>query len=279
MTNDGKRIKALDDKGQPRAVIGYGLWNSWRSPAEWTRDRIATLGHRPGVYMLRSIHSTDKPVEFPLAVWTDGSGAAANDLTTRAHSLQGVLYIGKAIDLIDRFGLLVKSWQTDPPTPGHTSAKNYFGKDVGFQQHFPASKVELTCKSIGSKDWTDAALADGLLGISQDWFWEHYPQWTQGHGSSQMDQTVAAAIENERALLCLYRKVFGKFPPLNVDTPKDYDAQLDQEWLDLYLKFDFDPAKYDPEADAKVEMGALDSPEVRKLIAEDRQKREQSDSG
>lgn len=234
------------------------------------------MRHRPGVYLLRAIASAGKPIEFPVVLGAGGSGATAGDLAKRAALLQGVLYVGKAVDLNDRFGKLAASWQTDPPTPAHTSAENYLRQDAAFRQQFPASKVEITCMAIGSKDWTDKVLADGLLGLPQDWFWRHYPHWTQGHGNAQMDQTVAAAIDTERSLLCLYRMILGDFPPLNLDTPNCIGAKLDHAWLESLFKHDIDPAKHDPQADAEVDMDDPDSPEVRKLIAADRQRRDQS---
>jgi len=276
MVKGDKPIKALDDNGQPRPVTGYGAWNPWRSPADWTADRIAELGHRPGVYMLRAIESANRPVEFQAALGTGGSGAAADDLARRAARLQGVLYVGKAVDLTHRFGILATSWQTDPPTPGHTSARNYFRKDAVFQQQFPARKVELTCMAIGPQDWTDKVLADGLLGLPQCWFWKHYPQWTQGHGNAEMDRTVAATIDTERSLLCLYRMVFGDFPPLNRRTPNCIGARLDDEWLESLFEHETAPANHAAEADDAVEMGDPNRPEVRRVIEADRQRRDQS---
>ncbi len=272
MAKKDMRIKALDEQGQPRVVTGYGSWKPWRSPAKWTDAEIAALGHRPGVYMLRAVTSPDKPVEFSVALGSGGSDATASDLAKRAGWLQGVLYIGKAVDLTSRFGMLVISWQTDPPTPGHTSAKNYLRKDAAFRQHFPASKVELTCKPIGSKNWTDKALADGLLGLSQKWFWKHYPHWTQGHGNSEMDQTCAATIDTERSLLCLYRMTFGDFPPLNRRKPNCIGARLDDAWLNALFTNGIDPAKLDPSADAAISMDDPDSQKVKDIIAKNRSK-------
>ncbi len=276
MANKDHRIKPLGDHGQPREAKGYRTWKPWRTPADWTRDEIAKLGHRPGVYLLRAITSANTPVEFQAMLGSGESGATPNDLAKRAASLQGVLYVGKAVDLNSRFGKLAVSWQSDPPTPAHTSAQNYLQKDWPFRQQFPANRVEITCMPIGSRDWTDKALANGLLGLPQEWFWGNYPHWTQGHGSAQMDQTVAAAIDSERSLLCLYRMVFGDFPPLNLDRPNCIGTKLDDDWLKSLLEHGADPAKSDPQADAAVEMGDPDSTEARKVIDAHRQKRKQS---
>ncbi len=217
------------------------------------------MRHRPGVYLLRAITSPQTPVQFQVTLGSGGSGAAPEDLAKRAAWLQGILYVGKAADLNDRFGKLATSWLTDPLTPAHTSAVNYLQEDAAFRQQFPATKVEIACKPIGSKDWTDKALAEGLLDLPQDWFWQNYPYWTQGHGNAQMDQTVAAAIDTERSLLCLYRMVFGDFPPLNRDTPNCIGTKLDDAWLESLFKHGVDPAQADPAVDAAVEMRDLNS--------------------
>jgi hypothetical protein len=145
--------------------------------------------------------------------------------------------------------------------------------DAAFRQQFPASKVELACMPLGSKNWTEKTLADGLLGLPQEWFWRNYPNWTQGHGNSEMDETCNAAIQTERSHLCLYRKTFGDFPPLNRRTPNCIAAKLDDDWIAAVSDYAGDPAKSDPEADAAIEMGDPESPEVKAQIAADREKR------
>ena len=111
----------------------YNTWNSWRSPDQWTPDLISNLRCRPAVYMLRAVVSADNPVEFAVALGPGASDATGEDLAKRAKWLQGVLYIGKAVHLTHRFGMLAASWQSDPPTPRHTSAKNYLRKDAAFR--------------------------------------------------------------------------------------------------------------------------------------------------
>lgn len=265
------RIRARDEKSQPREIKGYGTWKPWRSPVDWTPALIAGLEHRPGVYMVRAVIAPQTPVEFPVVM--SGGGANADDLKKRAAPLQGVIYIGKAVDLTSRFGTLAFSWQSNPPVGAHTSARNYLRKDGAFRQQFPADKIELRCMPIGTKDWTDKALAAGLLDISQKWFWQHYPHWTQGHGNSEMDQTCAAAIATERSLLCLYYKVFGDFPPLNIRKPNMIGVELDEAWLAAYNTLGIDPAKHDPAADAVVDMMDPEGPEAKAIIEKGQQVR------
>lgn len=263
------QIRARDAKGQPREVKGYGTWKPWRSPADWTAARIAGLEHRPGVYMVRAITAPQTPVEFSVVM--SGGGATPEELKKRATPLQGVIYIGKAVDLTNRFGTLAFSWQSNPPVGAHTSARNYLRKDAAFRQQFPADKIELRCMPIGTKDWTDKALAEGLLDISQNWFWQHYPHWTQGHGNSDMDQTCAATISAEQSLLCLYYKVFGDFPPLNIRQPNMIGAKLDDAWLAKLNMLGMDPAEDDPAADAAVEMLDAGGAEAKAIIEKHRQ--------
>ena len=260
------RIKALDEHSNPREISSYGAWRGWRTPAAWTALDIAALGHRPGVYLLRAISHQGKPVLFPMALSVGAAPATANDLQRRTSFLQGVLYVGKAVDLTHRFGSLAASWQNSPPKREHTSARNYLRKDAAFRNQFPATQMELNCMPIGSKDWTDKSLTSGLLGLPQDWFWRNYPHWTHGHGNGEMDQTCAATIDRERSMMCMYRQAFGDFPPLNRRLPNCIGARLDQAWLDQLFSSEIDPAHRDDTADAQV--GFLDpaNPEDQSMI-------------
>ena len=123
MAKKDHRIRARDDKGQQREIQGYGAWKPWRAPKAWTPELMAALEHRPGVYMVRAVTAPQTPLEFAIAM--TGGGATADQLKKRAAPLQGVLYIGKAVDLTTRFGTLAFSWQIDPPVRAHTSAKNF----------------------------------------------------------------------------------------------------------------------------------------------------------
>ena len=130
MAKKDHRIRARDDKGQRREIQGYNAWKPWRAPKDWTPELIAALEHRPGVYMVRAVTAPQTPLEF--AIEMGGGGATPDQLKKRAASLQGVLYIGKAVDLTSRFGTLAFSWQSDPPVGAHTSAKNFLKKNAAY---------------------------------------------------------------------------------------------------------------------------------------------------
>lgn len=260
------RVKARAKSRNPRELVGYGTWRGWRTPLAWTAQDIAALGHRPGVYLVRAMTQQGKPVEFPVTLSAGGARATAEDLQQRAAFLQGVLYVGKAVDLTNRFGSLAASWQNSPPTRKHTSAHNYLLEDAAFRTQFPATLMELNCMPIGSKDWSDKSLSSGLLGLPQEWFWRNYPHWTQGHGSSEMDQTCAATIDKERSMMCMYRQAFGDFPPLNKKLPNCIGARLDQAWLHELFSGEIDPALRDDATDATVSFLDPANPEDRSMI-------------
>lgn len=247
------QIQGLDDQGNQRQISGYGSWKPWAFPADWTKDKLKALGHRPGVYMIRAMSDDDLPVKFASILAPSTSDATPDELQNRTKCLQGVLYIGKAVNLKPRFGKLVKSWDKSPPSPKHTSAINYLNMDAAIRLQYPAERIQLRCLPIGTKDWTKKSLKNGLLGLDQDWFWRNYPSWTQGHGNSRMDQTCAATNSIEKFLLCKFFSAFGVFPALNKKTPNCSDADVNEDWVNKHFDGVTDPIDSSPEANDEVE--------------------------
>lgn len=185
---------------------------------------------------------------------------AANqeDVATRCEWLQGIVYIGKAIDLYARFGnQLCPSW--NPPHPSiHTSKRNWDGESSSLKSDYPSERMQMTFMRMSAKDWTEADTLTGFLNVlekefptAKAWFREKYAHWTETHGNCRANLNVAATITEEQSLLKKFRQCFDRYPVLNRDVPEE-SGPLDEEWLEALFAAGQDPDKVNKEADKAI---------------------------
>jgi hypothetical protein len=249
-------FRAVNDDGSTRPIIGYGTWTVWECPAAWTADRLAVLFHCPAVYMVRAVGLDETPVQFDSKLDDGGDVANNDDLRKRTERWQGIVYIGKTVNLKERFRLLCRSWNDSPPANPHTSRHNWNRLSEKERQAYPADRMQVRHLCIGTQNWTNepklieflrlasaeapkalnlAASPDDILAVLKDSFWHDFAHWLKGHGSDEHDSTVVAALSNERSLLCAFRQAFGRFPLLNRDVPCCAETDVDETWLEEYF--------------------------------------------
>lgn len=203
-----------------------GVWSGWKAPDDWRKRDIPPS---PGVYQL--------------AVFRDGQRATirtaprdpsylpeeVDRLAAIEESNRGLVYVGKAICLDDRFWRLVRSWQMIPTSQLHDSRKTYNQNHRQVQSIFQPSEARCRYKRLSVFNWRTRM--KGEIAKLREELW---PDSGQGHERPSAVATFSA----EGTMLKEYLKWFRELPLLNKKGAEDFgppatDEEIEVLWHEL----------------------------------------------
>ncbi|NLX24264.1 MAG: DUF2934 domain-containing protein [Phycisphaerae bacterium] len=216
-----------------------GNWSDWKSPNDWKQEDILPS---PGVYQLAVFRNEQQAKLY--------SPTTSNcHLLRKEPHYQGVVYIGKAICLQERYWLLVQSWCSGTSVPRHGSRKTYNQNHLEAKERFCPGEVRCRYKPLASMNWVE--FREKLkLGLKPGASWQQqlHALWPdsgtlpKGLGEKQPNsdedrliQSAIATFSEEGNLLGAFNKIYG-IPPLLNKRPPEYlgwspnDAEM-EEWL------------------------------------------------
>ncbi len=161
------------------------VWTPWESPAVWPKESLAHVPPSPGICTVRRVDPNGDPVRLPVILADPSVQATPVDLAKRAEGWQGVVYVGKAVDVQNRFALLVNSWVPNPPSKPHTSRENWDQKDAAFRAQYPPDEMQVRFKRMSNKDWAVSTLRKAYRPYAESQAGE--PGWPYANTNEALD--------------------------------------------------------------------------------------------
>lgn len=225
----------------------YNKWSEMKRPDEWTQADIpSSAGH----YQLLAVDTDGELVVLDPQVVA--SSPEANERLAAARTdYAGVIYIGKASDLHDRFWKLVRSWRSSNRTSQVHESRKTWDASKDLQAKFPANRMRCRFMPLGhthagKRLSTEAKKVHDAFSVPDD-------------DARKTNQPTAAAImTNEASELIKYVKCMGYLPPLNTKPPDRPDALPDAPEQPSSSELQ--------EIDNAIEMGDPDGQDVRRAI-------------
>jgi len=209
-------------------------WTKWMDPNTVQQSEIAPAA---GIYELLSVDIEDRPLQFnsvtPIAL-----GVNQDDII----GLQGVLYIGKADDLRDRYWKFVQSWQTGSSVDGHGCRTKKYEPDAKIQRDFPLSCLRVRHMPIVEHSQSDdhaEQVRKALIPYDVQRRTRNVELIANPGMSPNPRNDYASYVEGEH--LRLFVKCFGSLPILNktkgeTESPKPSDAFLKALFGDSWIE-------------------------------------------
>jgi len=174
---------------------------------EWERKEIPC---RPGLYQLVAVDEHGEPLKD-----TDGGGSQQCERVSRAfqNRYAGVLYIGKACNLQDRFWKLIQSWKSvnKPPSTCHGSRKTW--EELSLKTKYPLDRMRFRYMPISSTNWKkmkQLAKQDGIESLLAE-----VPTGTRSLGHDRSFAPVEHLAIKEYQMLKGFHRLTGRLPWLN----------------------------------------------------------------
>ena len=231
-------LTRIDDQGEKTEVIGPYAWTTWQTADGWLSIE---LPQATGIYeVLCHNGSYDPSVQSRLPVaavtvptklsgdWEDGH---KDRVTKDCGHLQGIVYIGMTTNLKSRFGVLIKSWTSNPPKKLHGSRAKWNNASA-LQTQYSLSNMLFRCMQIGpTRDEALPPLNEAKEAKAvREWLKE---RWCD-KGTDHNAPSASAGIAYEDNELKKYIQCFAALPALNTDKPEG-GPEASAEWLSDYF--------------------------------------------
>jgi hypothetical protein len=234
----------------------YHTWSQLKAPDDWKQAEIPQAA---GHYQLAAVDANGELVTVPHAPAGNQPAETVEQLEQGRVAYKGVLYIGKASNLHERFWHLVESWltNTQPPSNPHESRKKW-NKDPALQNQYPVGQMRCRFLAEGK-----VKSGQRLEGAAEEY---HNIIWGPDDDARRTGQpTPAALVSLEASELMKYETCMGHLPPLNTkpaDRPADVPPRLTVEEDSHEIRL----------ADDAIEMGDPESEDVKRTIEEYRKR-------
>lgn len=219
------------------------IWSQWSTPDNLRKDDIPPS---PGVYQL-AVFRNDKRAMIHSATTNERLLAAESEYL-------GVVYIGKAVCLSERFWHLVQSWTSGTPVVRHGSRKNYNQDHRGAQGIFLPDQVRCRCKPMASVNWVKfrderkAGLKSGAKWQEQlNAIWSDSGTLSKdlakrppGGEEDSMCQSAIVTFSEEGQLLKKFKTIYDCMPLLNKRKPENLGDSLTERELKKWLQDEMD---------------------------------------
>ncbi len=220
-----KSIVRTDAATFPNAAVQA---SEWRFLNEWNKEDIPA---HPGRYEIR--HAPGGVPSQSIAGNTPTTRRLKQEEAQRqitCHEMNSILYIGKAVNLADRFWCLLGTWKSND---GNRQDEKHHGSyntwlEKGLQSTYPINDMQFRYFPVSNEEWKpkQKTAVDGIRAalMKQD-------------GSAIDNLATGASFAAENSRLRLYEAFFGKglTPPLNTlgrgkkqMTNASLDAHLDE---------------------------------------------------
>jgi len=226
--------------------IGRVMWSTLKSPSEWREGEIPSAS---GVYERIAVDINGDKIAFPIAY--NGPDQTIRDRMQRyAGQMHGVIYVGKASDLSERFGNLASTWASKTtPSDSHGSRKKW-DLSSSLQLKYPCERMMCRYLALGS----DMSHVE-IHRVAPEFKDVFFPEDAR---KSDNPQTAVATVEENRLFRefgrCFGAAVLRTDGPLclNTDDEKGRGEYFSDAALKAYL--DSLDTPLDPDDDVQVRM-------------------------
>lgn len=208
-----------------REIAGTGVWTPFKKASEWKRGDIP---RHPGLYNVIAVDSNDQTIAWPTPSGTDPASVKRADRVLRKE-FPGVLYVGKACNLQDRFWKLIRSWSDSKKMPSDChGSRETWDSSPAFKGSYPFTQMRFRCMPVSGSDWKKlkaAAEEGGLESILAG-----VPGTDTPLGHDRTFPVVEHLSIREYQAIARYHQYAGALPALNRIAGEHPGDLPDQAW-------------------------------------------------
>ena len=207
------------------------VWSRWTDPDSWHRSSVP---ESPGVYQL--------------AVFRQGRRERMDSVTPKAEwpperldriqavdkEYRGIVYIGKAVCLKERFWRLIRSWQLVPTKNLHDSRDTYNKNHRNSQGLFGPREVRCRYKQLSTINWPKLRSRQRAAKNPNDIASLLTFMWPDS-GQDRSKPSAAATFSMEGRMLDTYECWYGNRPLLNKAGAEVLGSKPTESWLEQYF--------------------------------------------